>query len=343
MISGINQGLPQKINGSFQGKDILTIEQFAREDLEELFAVARNLRQRIQSDDRGVVEIANRKVLALLFFEPSTRTDLSFQAAMARLGGKVISASNGIKFSSLYKGEDLADTMRTVGCYADVIVLRHPEKGTAALAASQLDILTDKIGRRPTVINAGDGIGEHPTQALLDLFTILQAKESLQGLHIVMAGDLLHGRTVHSLSKALAIYASKGCKLTFVAPPSLKMPANIVNALSDKLQITETDSLQGVLQETDVLYWTRVQEERFKTPAEYDRIKNDYIFTAEMMAQMPKDAILLHPLPRKHEMGGTEQHKVLDQDPRAFYFQQAENGMLLRMALLAKILSNVHI
>ena len=200
---------PPAIAGDFRGKHIVTVEQFAKPDLEALFRAAATLKKRLRSQDRGVVEIASGYVLALLFFESSTRTDMSFQAAMLRLGGKVISVSNGIEFSSVYKGENLPDTVRAAGCYADIIALRHPEVGASCLAAYYLDELAGKIGRRPTVISAGDGTGEHPTQALLDLFTILESKQTLDDLNITMVGDLKHGRTVHSLARLLAIYGGK--------------------------------------------------------------------------------------------------------------------------------------
>ena len=291
-----------------------------------------------------MVEIATGQVLALLFFEASTRTDMSFQAAMLRLGGKVIGASNGIQFSSVYKGEDLPDTVRAAGCYADVISLRHPRVGASYMAAHYLDLLAEKIGRRPVVISAGDGVGEHPTQALLDLFTVLESKGTVDGLAITMVGDLKHGRTVHSLAKLLATYGARETKVNFVSPPSLSMPDSIVERLRGAdITVSETSDLEEVLGRSDVIYWTRVQEERFADQADYEEVKEGFIMTPAVMGRARRDAILMHPLPRKHEMGGPSDHALLDADPRSVYFQQMENGMLVRMALLTKLLRGVHI
>ena len=335
---------PAAIDGEFCGKHIVTVEQFAKEDLKALFETAATLKKRLTSGDRGVVEIANGQVLALLFFESSTRTDMSFQAAMLRLGGKVISVSNGIQFSSVYKGEDLPDTVRAAGCYADIIALRHPKAGASYLAAHYLDLLADKIGRQAIVVNAGDGAGEHPTQALLDLFTILESKGRLDDLHLVMVGDLKHGRTVHSLAKLLAIYGGRRLSLSFVSPPSLALPNLILKRLQKAgIATHETNKLTDVLGSADVIYWTRVQEERFANPAQYKKVKDDFIMSPKLLAKTKKEAILLHPLPRKHEMGGYQEHSGLDKDIRSIYFQQMENGMLVRMALLAKLLKQVHI
>lgn len=335
---------PPAIDGDFRGKHIVTVEQFGREDLKILFEAAATLKKRIRSGDRGVVEIATGQVLALLFFEASTRTDMSFQAAMLRLGGKVIGASNGIQFSSVYKGEDLPDTVRAAGCYADVISLRHPEVGASYMAAHYLDLLAEKIGRRPVVISAGDGVGEHPTQALLDLFTVLESKGTVDGLAITMVGDLKHGRTVHSLAKLLATYGARQTKVNFVSPPSLTMPDSIVRRLREAdIAVWETSDLEEVLGRSDVIYWTRVQEERFTDQADYEEVKEGFIMTPAVMGRARRDAILMHPLPRKHEMGGPADHELLDADPRSVYFQQMENGMLVRMALLAKLLRGVHV
>ena len=335
---------PPPIAGDFCGKHIVTVDQFAQADLEDLFATASTLKKRVASGDRGVVEIATGQVLALLFFESSTRTDMSFQAAMLRLGGKVIGASNGIQFSSVYKGEDLPDTVRAAGCYADVVVLRHPAAGASYLAAHYLDRLAAKIGRQPIVINAGDGAGEHPTQALLDLFTIIDQRGTVNNLHLALVGDLKHGRTVHSLAKLLVAYGGQGISLSLVSPAGLAMPPAIVKRLqAGGLAVRTTASLAAVLPVADVIYWTRIQEERFATPAAYNRVKDDFILAPAMMEQAKSDAILLHPLPRKHEMGSHQDHDRLDQDQRAFYFQQMENGMLVRMALLAKLLNQIHI
>src|SRR5215207_2412684 len=197
---------PPKIDGNFLGKHIVTVEQFAHADMQAIFDATVDLRQRVRNGDRSVLDICAGKVMATLFYEASTRTDMSFQAAMQRLGGGVIATSGGVQFSSVYKGENLADTVRAVGCYADVVVLRHPEIGSSYQAAYYLDQLGQQLGRTPIVISGGDGIGEHPTQALLDLFTILDCKGRLDHLQITLVGDLKHGRTVHSLAKLLAHY-----------------------------------------------------------------------------------------------------------------------------------------
>lgn len=371
---------PQAIAGDFLGKHIVTVGQFSRPDLEQLFAAATSLRTRVRQRDRGVGEIAAGMIMSLLFFESSTRTDLSFQAAMRRLGGEVVGVSNGIQFSSSYKGEDLHDTVRAAGCYADVITLRHPEAGASMLAAHYLDQLEDKIGRRPVVISAGDGIGEHPTQALLDLYTIFDlggsgspdgsggadgsggsanqtsagspggaggtggAANPLDNLAIAMVGDLKHGRTVHSLARLICACEPSGTSLNLISPNSLRMPSEII-ALCEAagIGVLETDQISNALAQSNVIYWTRVQEERFADAADYDRIKDDFVMTPKLLEGCPDDALLMHPLPRKHEMGTRADHDLLDADPRSVYFQQMENGMFVRMALLAKVLRGAHV
>jgi aspartate carbamoyltransferase len=259
---------PPKIDGDFVGKHIITVEQFARKDLQIIFDAAASLKKRIRQSDRGLVELCTGKVMATLFFESSTRTDMSFQAAMVRLGGEVIGASNGIQFSSVYKGEDLADTVRAAGCYADVVVLRHPEVGSSYEAAYYLDMLREKIDRQAVIVSGGDGIGEHPSQALLDMFTIIDQKNGIDGLTVTMVGDLRHGRTVHSLAKLIALFQGKDVSVCLVSPPSLRMPGEIVDLLKAAgIGVHETEELAEVLGESDVIYWTRVQEERFTNPA----------------------------------------------------------------------------
>ena len=330
---------PPKINGDFAGKHIISVEQFEREDLDIIFEAALTLRQRVADGDRDVVNLCKGQVMASLFFEASTRTDMSFQAAMRRLGGEVVSASNGVQFSSVYKGENLADTVRAAGCYADIIALRHPSVGSSYEAAYYLDRLNEQIVTHTTVVSGGDGVGEHPTQALLDLFTIRDLKNGPDNLTITLVGDLLYGRTVHSLAKLIARYGAPNAKLCLVSPPSLRIPDTIIDFL-DQHDITheETSDLYDVLGKTDVIYWTRIQEERFARKADYEAVHDNFIMTPAVLNQARRDVILMHPLPRKHEMGTPADHDILDQNPRAVYFQQMENGMFVRMALLAKVL-----
>ncbi len=301
------------------GKDIISVKQFNREDLEYVFAVAHEMRTMVERV--GTFDLLKGKILANLFYEPSTRTSSSFTAAMERLGGSVIPI-NEVKYSSVTKGESLSDTVRTLECYADVIVLRHPETGSAAIAA--------KAARKP-VINAGDGIGEHPTQALLDALTIREELGHLDGLTVTMLGDLKYGRTVHSLSRLLSLYK---VKLHYVSPDILRMPAEVIQELkAKKIEQTEHASLAGVLPETDVLYVTRVQKERFEDPADYEKVKGAYVIEPAIMKSAKQNMIVMHPLPRV-----TEISMEFDDDPRAAYFRQMEYGLYVRMALLAMVL-----
>src|SRR5512136_2101836 len=247
--------LGERGDGRFFGQHILSVSQFARTDLEYIFAVAGEMRTMVERV--GTFDLLKGKILTNLFYEPSTRTSSSFTAAMERLGGSVIPI-NEVKYSSVAKGESLPDTIRTLECYSDVIVLRHPETGAAATAA--------RYARKP-VINAGDGTGEHPTQALLDLFTIREELGRLEGLTVTLLGDLKYGRTVHSLSRLLSLY---GAKLNYVSPDILRMPKRLIDELSSAgVRQQEFRDLNEVLPETDVLYVTRVQKERFENPEQY--------------------------------------------------------------------------
>jgi len=301
------------------GKDILSIKQFGREDLEYVYAVAHEMHDMV--DHIGTFDLLKGKILANLFYEPSTRTSSSFTAAMERLGGSVIPI-NEVKYSSVAKGESLPDTVRSLECYADVIVIRHPEVGSAALAA--------KYARKP-VINAGDGIGEHPTQALLDSFTIREELGHLDGLTVTLLGDLKHGRTVHSLSRLLSLYK---VKLNYVAPDILRMPAELVDELKAKgVEQAEFKNLDTCLPETDVLYVTRVQKERFTDEAVYESVKSAYVIDPTVLKAAKERMIVMHPLPRVGEIS-----MEVDDDPRAAYFRQMEYGLYVRMALLAMVL-----
>jgi aspartate carbamoyltransferase len=300
------------------GKDILTVKQFSRSDLEYIFDIAHEMNMMV--DHVGTFDLLKGKILANLFYEPSTRTSSSFTSAMERLGGSVIPI-NEVRYSSVAKGESLPDTVRTLECYADVIVLRHPETGSAALAA--------QYAKKP-IINAGDGIGEHPTQALLDTFTIHEEMGVIDGLTVTMLGDLKYGRTVHSLARLLSLY---NVRLNYISPEILKMPAEIIEELPRTMTQKEYSNLEEALPETDVLYVTRVQKERFASEEEYESVRGSYVISPEMMKIAKQNMIVMHPLPRVGEIS-----MEFDSDPRAAYFRQMEYGLYVRMALLAMVL-----
>ncbi|NIM93238.1 MAG: aspartate carbamoyltransferase [Anaerolineales bacterium] len=303
----------------FYGTDILSVSQFKRADLEYIFGVAKEMRAMVERV--GTFDLLKGKILANLFYEPSTRTSSSFFSAMERLGGSVIPI-NEVTYSSVAKGESLPDTIRTLECYADVIVLRHPEVGSAELAA--------KYARKP-VINAGDGIGEHPTQALLDLFTIEEELNQVDGLTVTMLGDLKYGRTVHSLARLLSLFV---VRLNYVSPEILSMPPDLIEELSSSgVSQKEFNTLDPVIAETDVLYVTRVQKERFENQNEYEQVKGAYVISQEMLQEAKDEMIVMHPLPRVGEIS-----MEIDSDPRAAYFRQMEYGLYVRMALLAMVL-----
>lgn len=312
--------VPAKIGNGLTGQDIISVSQFDKERLNYVFARAREMREMVQRV--GSTDLLKGKVLTCLFYEPSTRTSASFIAAMERLGGGVIPITQGVQFSSVSKGETLADTIRTLEQYSDVIVLRHPEIGSAEVAADYSQV---------PVINAGDGAGEHPTQALLDLFTIQEELGQINGLKIAMVGDLRYGRTVHSLVRLLTQY---DVSLRFVSPEILRLPLTIMNQVIDAgINVRETHDVHDVIQNADVLYVTRVQKERFTDLAQYEEVRNHYEITLEVMEQAKQKMIVLHPFPRVGEV-----HYNVDHDPRAAYFRQIRNGMYIRMALLAAVL-----
>ncbi len=302
------------------GKNILSVKQFTRADLEYIFSVAHEMR--VMVERIGTFDLLKGKILANLFYEPSTRTFASFMAAMQRLGGAVIPISE-VRYSSVAKGESLPDTVRTLAAYADVIVIRHPEVGSAALAA--------QYAGKP-VINAGDGVGEHPTQALLDVFTIKEELGRLDGLTVTMLGDLKYGRTVHSLARLLTRFDN--IKLHYVSPDVLRMPREVIEEVAEKgLPQEEHETLDEVLPETDVLYVTRVQRERFDNLEEYEKVKDAYVITPRTLEKAKERMIVMHPLPRVNEIS-----MEVDNDPRAAYFRQMEYGLYVRMALLAMVL-----
>ncbi len=301
---------------SFKGRDVVSMLDFNREEIDFILDRASEMKPLAE---RGS-DLLRGRILATLFFEPSTRTRLSFEAAMHRLGGGVIGfAQPGV--SSIAKGESFEDTIRTVENYADVIVVRHPEEDSAVRAA--------KVAEIP-VINAGSGPWEHPTQALLDLHTIREAKGKIDGLNIALVGDLLYGRTVHSLAFALANY---DVKLYLVSPPQLKMRRDVLEKVEGHLNYVETGDLKSILPELDVLYVTRVQKERFPRPEDYEAVKDAYRIDREMLRDAREDLIVMHPLPRVTEIATD-----VDETPHAWYFRQVRHGLYVRMALLALVL-----
>ena len=304
---------------SLKGKDILDGAQFTRQEIDYVMALADDFRGQIK--DKPAVDIMKGYVLATLFFEPSTRTRLSFETAMHRLGGNVVGFSSA-ESTSTAKGETLADTIRTVDQYADIIAMRHPQIGSAKEAAAVADA---------PILNGGDGAGQHPTQALLDLYTIKHEVGKIEGTTIVLCGDLKNGRTVHA---GVEMYKHYNCKIIMVAPEELKMPEALVKKLRDHgVQVEETTNLEAALAKGDVLYMTRIQKERFADPAEDERLKNSYILTREMVERVNPKLTIMHPLPRVNEITTD-----VDSLANAAYFRQVGNGVFIRMALIASVM-----
>ena len=300
-------------------KNLMNITDLTLEEIDELIATAED----IIANPTKYQDACNHKLMAALFFEPSTRTRLSFEAAMNRLGGRVIGFSEAGS-SSTAKGESLSDTVQTVGCYADLIVMRHPKEGAPVVAARRAGV---------PIINAGDGAHNHPTQTLTDLLTIWRNKHTFNNLTIGLCGDLKFGRTVHSLVAAMARYT--GVKFVFIAPEELRFPRYIIEdeLESRGIEYKEVSTMEEAMPELDVLYMTRVQKERFFNEADYIRLKDTYILTPDKLDPAKKDMIVMHPLPRVNEIS-----VKVDDDPRAMYFTQAKNGMFIRMALILKML-----
>ena len=298
-------------------KHVTESQQFSRELIGDLFS-----RAKVFEDGGGGTPLKG-KILASLFSEPSTRTRVSFESAMLRLGGAVLSTENAHEFSSAAKGETLEDSVRVIGGYADVIVLRHSQEGASARAAA--------ISSVP-VINAGDGAGQHPTQALLDLYTIERELGKIDGLTVALAGDLKHGRTVRSLAYLLGKY--RNVRVRFVSPRALQVCPDIIEYLDRHGAAHEqTENLEAAVRDVDVLYQTRIQKERFASPEEYARLKNCYRVDLDLVSQMPAHAIVMHPLPRTDEIA-----PEVDSSPSAAYFRQARHGLAVRMALLEHVL-----
>ncbi|RLF91429.1 aspartate carbamoyltransferase [Thermococci archaeon] len=301
------------------GRDVISIRDFSKEDIEFVLSTAERLEKELK--EKGHLEYAKGKILATLFFEPSTRTRLSFESAMHRLGGSVIGFAEA-STSSVKKGESLRDTIKTVEQYSDVIVIRHPKEGAARLAAEVAEI---------PVINAGDGSNQHPTQTLLDLYTIKKEFGKIDGLKIGLLGDLKYGRTVHSLAEALAFY---DVELYLISPEMLRMPKHIVEELKEKgVKVYETSDLEAVIGELDVLYVTRSQRERFPDEQEYLKVKGSYQVNCKVLEKAKEDLRIMHPLPRVDEI-----HPEVDKTKHAIYFRQVFNGVPVRMALLGLVL-----
>ncbi|MDI6721205.1 MAG: aspartate carbamoyltransferase [Candidatus Aenigmarchaeota archaeon] len=298
-------------------RHVISARQFLDKPLlDELFQSADEMKSTMNDSLHG-------KILATLFYEPSTRTRFSFEAAMHRLGGSVIATENASQFSSAAKGETLEDTIRVISGYADAIVLRHYQRGSAEIAAKISDV---------PIINAGDGDGEHPTQALLDLYTIKKELGGADGLKIAMVGDLLYGRTVHSLVNLLALY--DGIKIYLISPAELRIPERYRNHLTEnRIDFDELEDMDSVLGDADIVYVTRIQKERFESEKKYNILKNSYVIDRHMLEYLKEDAIIMHPLPRVGEIS-----PEVDCDRRAAYFRQAKNGLHIRMALLQAVL-----
>jgi aspartate carbamoyltransferase catalytic subunit len=303
----------------FKGRDITSIEDFTREEIDYILKTAKTMEP---IAEKGT-DLLKGKILANIFFEPSTRTRLSFEAAMLKLGGNAIGFADA-ENTSVKKGENLADTVRTVENYADILALRHPLEGAAKLAAEFAKI---------PIINAGSGAEEHPTQALVDLYTILKEKGKIDGLKIALIGDLRYGRTVHSLAYALSLYK---VELTLVSPESLRIRREVLHGIQNKIPVSETQNLEKTMSQTDVHYVTRIQKERFPDQAEYAKVKGTYRIDLKSLANAKKDLSILHPLPRVDEIA-----PEVDATPQACYFKQVRNGVLVRMALLALVLGAV--
>ena len=300
-------------------RNLIDITDLSVDEINDLIKVGED----IKKNKAKYAEKCKGKQLATLFFEPSTRTRLSFESAMLSLGGNTLGFSSA-QSSSTAKGESIADTIRTVSSYVDIIAMRHPQEGAATIAATSTKV---------PVINAGDGTNRHPTQTLTDLMTIKAEKGKLSDFCIGMCGDLKYGRTVHSLVAALSRY--ENIKYVFISPKELKMPEEILNILKQKnIEYTEVESLEGNILNLDILYMTRVQKERFKDEKQYERLKDVYILDKEKLKNAKKDLVILHPLPRVNEIA-----EEIDNDPRACYFKQVENGKYIRMALILKLLN----
>lgn len=318
---------PDSINGSFKGKDIISLDQFSPRDISILFKHTKKMAQ-IAKNARPS-NLLSGNIITLLFYEPSSRTFGSFGASVKQLGGQTVEILDPEHFSSVAKGETLEDTIRVFEAYCDAIVIRHPEAGTAKKASDAAKFVP--------IINAGDGVGEHPTQALLDLYTIFEKFKRLDNLSGVIAGDILNGRTVHSLIRGLSIY--KNNTLYLLSPKSLKLKTKDLREFSGRgIKLIEIESEKDIPKNSDFWYWTRVQKERFKSLSEYEKVKNKFILDKKLIKERAgKSTIFMHPLPRIGEIS-----PVVDEDERAVYLRsQVRNGMYVRMALIALVLGKI--
>jgi len=303
----------------FKNRDVISVKDFSKKEINDILSYAKKMIPYAKGEKH--TNILKEKILSSLFFEPSTRTRLSFESAMHRLGGSVIGFADP-NATSQKKGESLADAIRMADSYSDAIVIRHPQEGAARLSA--------EFANSP-VLNAGDGAGQHPTQCLLDLFTIITEKKKIKGNKIVLLGDLKYGRTVHSLAYALSLF---GAELTFVSPQSLKMPKEVINECKEfGVEPSGTANLESAIKDADVLYVTRIQKERFPDAEEYNRVVGTYKIDNDLLKHAKEDLIIMHPLPRVVEID-----PQVDKTSHALYFKQAFNGVPVRMALLSLIL-----
>ena len=307
------------VNLGFEGRDIISIKDFSIDEINHVFKVAKTMEPLAEKGS----QMLRGKILATLFFEASTRTRLSFESAMLRLGGSTLGFAEA-EMSSVKKGENLADTIRTVENYADVIAMRHPLEGAARLAA--------EFSRVP-ILNGGSGAEEHPTQALLDMYTMIKEKGKIDGLKIALVGDLRYGRTVHSLAYALSLYK---IELYLISPETLRMRREVLQTIKERVSVTEKTNVEKIIPIVDILYVTRIQKERFPDPAEYAKVKGAYRIDLQALGEAKKDLTILHPLPRVDEIA-----PEVDNTPFARYFQQVRNGIVVRMALLALIMGAV--
>ena len=303
----------------FKNRDVISIKDFSKEEINYILNYTKKMVPYAKGEKH--TDILREKIISSLFFEPSTRTRLSFESAMNRLGGRVIGFADP-SATSQKKGESLADTIRMADSYSDAIVIRHPQEGAARLST--------EFAESP-ILNAGDGAGQHPTQCLLDLFTIITERKQIKGNKIVLLGDLKYGRTVHSLAYALSLL---GAELTFVSPESLKMPKEVINECKEfGVEPSSISSLERAVKDANVLYVTRIQKERFPDAEEYNRVVGIYKVDMDLLKHAKEDLIIMHPLPRVVEID-----PEVDKTPHALYFKQAFNGVPVRMALLSLIL-----